>query len=289
TLCSSVKASCETRMKAYGFDWPEMLACNKYPEDNDMCITLIHDVKRDNNCSACKHPLTYEALIDHFCRADIVMRVTVKEIRDLHGDSSLIMRKKKRFFKTKEGISKKVARELKVIIKDGATCTCDTVEATQQRYLVMGYKSDDKLMLNFAMPWDKNNKEFKKGIRAIKKKRTCEGIFQELSNNGSSLDPGARAKAAGSRRGRGGKQNRRQKGRKKGNRKNRRKGKGKGKGKGRKRRVRKGKKMRKRGKNQRKQRRGSATPTTSSKPSGQSLSITEIEDRALSNFRRASN
>lgn len=46
TLCESVRDSCRDRMIPYGFDWPEMLRCNKFPEDNDMCIKLIHDVKR---------------------------------------------------------------------------------------------------------------------------------------------------------------------------------------------------------------------------------------------------
>ncbi|KAH9523573.1 Secreted frizzled- protein 5, partial [Bulinus truncatus] len=45
SLCEGVQASCVDRMKAYGFDWPDMLKCDKFPLDNDMCIKLIHDVK----------------------------------------------------------------------------------------------------------------------------------------------------------------------------------------------------------------------------------------------------
>ena len=26
-------------MSTYGFPWPDMLACDKFPVDNDMCIT----------------------------------------------------------------------------------------------------------------------------------------------------------------------------------------------------------------------------------------------------------
>lgn len=29
---------CEDRMLQYGFNWPEMLDCSRYPKDNDMCI-----------------------------------------------------------------------------------------------------------------------------------------------------------------------------------------------------------------------------------------------------------
>ena len=45
SLCSKVRAGCETRMGAYGFPWPAMLDCAKFPEDNDMCITAQAEAK----------------------------------------------------------------------------------------------------------------------------------------------------------------------------------------------------------------------------------------------------
>ena len=39
SLCQKVKAGCEGTMKSRGFPWPPMLDCNKFPLDNDMCIT----------------------------------------------------------------------------------------------------------------------------------------------------------------------------------------------------------------------------------------------------------
>lgn len=310
TLCSSVKASCETRMKTYGFDWPDMLACNQYPEDNDMCIKLIHDVKPDNNCSACRHPLTFESLIDHYCRADVVMRATIRDIKNLQGDSHLVLRKKKKFFKTGQGMSRQSARNLKVIIEGGASCTCDTVNTTDQRYLIMGAMSGDKLKLNFAILWDRKNEEFKKGMRAIRKRNTCEGIFNELSNNGSRLDPTKSTSVSGTtgRRGKSGRKGRkvgrrgkRVRKNRKGSRRPRLRGKERGSKKPRKssskgkrksgrkgrtgRNVRKGKGRR----GKKNQSRSDKEQPTSQVPAGTGgLTRSEIEDRALSNFRRAS-
>jgi len=39
SLCQKVKAGCEKTMKGHGFPWPDMLDCDKFPLDNDMCIT----------------------------------------------------------------------------------------------------------------------------------------------------------------------------------------------------------------------------------------------------------
>lgn len=37
-LCESVRQGCEPIMEAFGFPWPEMLACNKFPQ-GDVCIS----------------------------------------------------------------------------------------------------------------------------------------------------------------------------------------------------------------------------------------------------------
>ena len=41
SLCRAVQAGCEGPMLRYGFPWPEMLRCDKFPLDNDLCIGVI--------------------------------------------------------------------------------------------------------------------------------------------------------------------------------------------------------------------------------------------------------
>lgn len=43
SLCEAVKVGCEGRMSKYGFPWPEMLRCEKFPPDNDLCIGMRQD------------------------------------------------------------------------------------------------------------------------------------------------------------------------------------------------------------------------------------------------------
>ncbi len=38
SLCESVKSGCAPVMAAFGFPWPDMLDCNRFPLDNDLCI-----------------------------------------------------------------------------------------------------------------------------------------------------------------------------------------------------------------------------------------------------------
>nr|KAG5694624.1 hypothetical protein BaRGS_014719 [Batillaria attramentaria] len=182
TLCESVRDNCLARMKHYGFDWPVMLKCDKFPEDNDMCIKLIHDVKPDNNCSACKHPMTYEALIDNSCRSDFVARVKFdkNEVRD--GDRALILKKSKRFYK-KENITKRERSAMEPILAGGADCHCDVINDTSNRYLMMGAKQGDQLVVNYIIEFQKKNKEFKRALKNIRKGKVCEGIIEVLTIN----------------------------------------------------------------------------------------------------------
>lgn len=40
SLCEKVKDSCAPVMSAFGFPWPDMLDCTRFPPDNDLCIPL---------------------------------------------------------------------------------------------------------------------------------------------------------------------------------------------------------------------------------------------------------
>ncbi|KAK6021483.1 fz domain protein [Ostertagia ostertagi] len=45
--CHPDTQGCEGRMSVYGFPWPEMfVSCEKYPEDNDMCIKAMNVEKQ---------------------------------------------------------------------------------------------------------------------------------------------------------------------------------------------------------------------------------------------------
>ena len=38
SLCDAIKAGCEDRMLSYGYPWPDLLRCDQYPDNTDVCI-----------------------------------------------------------------------------------------------------------------------------------------------------------------------------------------------------------------------------------------------------------
>ncbi|XP_048465176.1 secreted frizzled-related protein 5-like [Rhincodon typus] len=40
SLCQAVRDGCSPVMESFGFPWPEMLKCDRFPLDNDLCVSL---------------------------------------------------------------------------------------------------------------------------------------------------------------------------------------------------------------------------------------------------------
>lgn len=211
------------------------------------------------------------------------MRVKVKEFKNVNGDKQLVLNKKKSLFKH-EGLSKDQVRSLTPIIVGGATCSCDRISSTSDRYLIMGNKKGDQIVVSFGMVWDRKDKEFKKGINAIRKGNTCEGIFKELSANGIENKPPTTEKSEKSNK----KKDKKDNGEKKDKTDNTEKTKGKGKDgkKGKKGKGNKGKGNKAKG-NKGKGKKAETSSNTASRR--EAVSKSELEDRALNNFMKASN
>lgn len=52
-LCENVKAGCEKKMNHYGYLWPDMVKCDKFPFQNesDMCIQPVHNGTSKYECT----------------------------------------------------------------------------------------------------------------------------------------------------------------------------------------------------------------------------------------------
>ncbi|XP_071439138.1 secreted frizzled-related protein 5-like [Hetaerina americana] len=167
SLCEKVKLGCEGRMKMYGFPWPEMLKCAKFPLDNDMCIApQSHtDPGHGNGCQACNQAETYENILDNFCRADFAVRAKIRRARK----AKLTCKKAKVLKSTHEREYNRQLRRPVLMLNPVDTCCEEITRNSKHVFLIMGYTRDAKLIPSFIMPWGKNSKPFKKAVRMFKK------------------------------------------------------------------------------------------------------------------------
>ncbi|XP_059491143.1 secreted frizzled-related protein 5-like [Neocloeon triangulifer] len=167
SLCEKVKQGCEDRMLTYGFPWPDMLKCEKFPLDNDMCISpqsINSNSSEADKCQACNQPETYENILDNFCRADFAVRTKFRKVR-----KNKLMSNKAKVLKGPT--EKPLLRQLRkptFTLHPSDTCCEDIMRGSREFFLVMGHFREGKMVPSFAMPWAKDSKAFKRALKMFK-------------------------------------------------------------------------------------------------------------------------
>uniref|UniRef100_A0A1I7Y0E8 FZ domain-containing protein n=1 Tax=Steinernema glaseri TaxID=37863 RepID=A0A1I7Y0E8_9BILA len=177
SLCESVQQGCESRMVKYGFAWPEMLKCSKYPEDNDMCIKAVNTLSQ-------------------------VIKARLSSVND-----TFVGIRKSRSLKRKERKRSALPRNAAIRFwndKIEKQCPCpispttvtpeqqpsqDTVEddsrssdpsgGIDDRYLIMANKVQGIYIANLILPWQRHDKSFKKALRTFRK-LNCHSLGREI-------------------------------------------------------------------------------------------------------------
>uniref|UniRef100_A0AAX7U3C0 Secreted frizzled-related protein 1 n=1 Tax=Astatotilapia calliptera TaxID=8154 RepID=A0AAX7U3C0_ASTCA len=160
SLCEAVRDSCAPVMETYGFPWPEMLTCDKFPIDNDLCI-----------------PMQFTG--NHATQPP-VLKMKIKEVKKEKGDRKLIAAQKKKKVLKQGVLRKKDLKKLTLYIKNGANCPCSQLDSLGSNFLIMGRKVDQQLLLTSIHKWDKKSKELKVAIKYMKSHQcpTYHTVFQ---------------------------------------------------------------------------------------------------------------
>ncbi|KAL7848050.1 hypothetical protein AOLI_G00227680 [Acnodon oligacanthus] len=170
-LCESVRDSCTPIMEAFGFPWPEMLNCSKFPQD-DMCIaTNATDVpqspENSPTCPPCDNEMSTEVILEHMCASEFAIKTKIKEIKIENLDKKLILQKRRK--PVKQGnLKKEELRKLVLYLKNGADCPCQQLENLGSHYLIMGRKAGKRYLLTGIHKWDRSSKEVKKALKKLK-------------------------------------------------------------------------------------------------------------------------
>uniref|UniRef100_A0A3B5Q6R3 Secreted frizzled-related protein 1 n=1 Tax=Xiphophorus maculatus TaxID=8083 RepID=A0A3B5Q6R3_XIPMA len=145
-LCEAVRDGCTPIMEAFGYPWPEMLICDKFP-DHDVCITMAPNVTEAPETTAIK--------------------AKIKEVKRENADRKVILQKRKKLIK-QGNLKKKDLKKLVLYLKNGADCPCQQLDNIANQYLIMGRKVDKQYLLTGIHKWDKSNTEFKKAMKTLK-------------------------------------------------------------------------------------------------------------------------
>ncbi|KAE8619060.1 hypothetical protein XENTR_v10009587 [Xenopus tropicalis] len=175
-LCESVRDACEPVMQYFGFHWPEMLRCEQYPTEEDVCIavhlpnaTQAPRSRKTEVCPQCDSEIKADSLYEHMCASEFALKVSIREVKKENGDRKLLLRKKKAL--KKGPIQKKDWSDLVLYLKNGANCPCHQLDQLKGQFLVLGRKVKSQHLLTAIHKWDKTNREFNRFMRKVKKSK----------------------------------------------------------------------------------------------------------------------
>ncbi|MBN3295478.1 secreted frizzled-related protein 2 [Amia ocellicauda] len=177
SLCEGVQRGCGPVMSAFGFPWPEMLDCGRFPPDNDLCIPpaggdgpVPATREAPKVCEACRDREEKDnEILDNLCKNDFALKIKVKEISYINGDTKIIPETKSKTIYKLNGVSERELRKTVLWLKDGLQCTCDEMNDINAAYLVMGQKLEGNLVITSLKRWQRGQREFKRISRSIRK------------------------------------------------------------------------------------------------------------------------
>ncbi|XP_008583450.1 PREDICTED: secreted frizzled-related protein 2 [Galeopterus variegatus] len=177
SLCVQVKDRCAPVMSAFGFPWPDMLECDRFPQDNDLCIPLASSdhllpatEEAPKVCEACKNKNDDDNdIMETLCKNDFALKIKVKEITYINRDTKIILETKSKTIYKLNGVSERDLKKSVLWLKDSLQCTCEEMNDINAPYLVMGQKQGGELVITSVKRWQKGQREFKRISRSIRK------------------------------------------------------------------------------------------------------------------------
>ncbi|XP_047246874.1 secreted frizzled-related protein 2-like [Girardinichthys multiradiatus] len=144
-LCEAVRDGCVPVMSAFGFPWPEMFNCSRFPGGTELCIPATgqqeerteEEVKREEElkgrviCDACSLTAEGESDIqENFCHSPYALKMRLDSVSTVGGDRQLVPVARSRILRWAGGAAER-AQEFggamahgALWLQEGGSCTC---------------------------------------------------------------------------------------------------------------------------------------------------------------------
>ncbi|MCJ8742706.1 hypothetical protein PDJAM_G00085390 [Pangasius djambal] len=172
-LCESVRDACSPIMEAFGFVWPEMLNCSRFPlEEKDLCISKNNTGISDESeptpaCPPCDIDMNPDVILQNMCASEFAIKAKIKKTTIENADKKVILQKRKKEVRN-GALNNTELKKLVLYLKNGAHCPCQQLDNIMNHYLIMGRKVGKRYLLTGIHQWDEKNREFRRVLNEIK-------------------------------------------------------------------------------------------------------------------------
>ncbi|KAJ0022186.1 hypothetical protein NQD34_009676 [Periophthalmus magnuspinnatus] len=163
SLCEAVRDGCVPVMSAFGFPWPEMFNCTRFPRGTELCIpaTGEGDTRTDEElkneealkgtviCDACSLAAEGETDIqDNFCQSPYAFKMRLRSVSTVGGERQLVPTPRSRILRwagggaeKAEGIGGAMAHS-DLWLPEGGNCICPGLDSSELSGTKLGDNKD---------------------------------------------------------------------------------------------------------------------------------------------------
>ncbi|XP_052472608.1 secreted frizzled-related protein 2-like isoform X2 [Carassius gibelio] len=171
-LCEAVRDACLPVMSAFGFPWPEMFNCSRFPDGSELCIPGERDPSRGEApdairgsavCEVCSPDSGGEQEIQQdFCKT---FRLRIGSWSLVGTDVRVVPQGRSRVLRWAGGPRAAIEQSSLWLPH---RCSCPALEGQHTgSYLALGHMQSGRMLLRRLLKWSRDEKELKKFIRTL--------------------------------------------------------------------------------------------------------------------------
>ncbi|XP_067222126.1 secreted frizzled-related protein 2-like isoform X1 [Chanodichthys erythropterus] len=180
SLCEAVRDACLPVMSAFGFPWPEMFNCSRFPDGSELCIPGEKDSNRAESTDAPKGSVICEVcgsdsegereIQQNFCKSPFAFRLRVGSTSLDGTDVRVVPQGRSRVLRWQSGPQEEqaAAEQSALWLPRGHGCSCPALDGPLTgSYIALAHMHSGRMVLRRLLKWSRDEKELKKFIRML--------------------------------------------------------------------------------------------------------------------------
>ncbi|XP_041058070.1 sizzled [Carcharodon carcharias] len=180
SMCVAVRDSCSQVLACHGQSWPDAFDCNRFPADEDTCLTSIHTESTAyrkffpkptcQGCPTTEEPGAHKRVLQTFCQNNFAVKVTLARRKGASGDSEYDVEGRVEMISPGSLFSFGTRTIIQQWLLINANCAHKMIRSSNRgvQYVLIGNVQDTNIIVNKIYLWHKKDTQLTLAARKWK-------------------------------------------------------------------------------------------------------------------------
>ncbi|XP_056107248.1 secreted frizzled-related protein 2-like [Rhinichthys klamathensis goyatoka] len=182
SLCEAVRDACLPVMSAFGFPWPEMFNCSRFPDGPELCVPGERDANPEETttdahngsvvCEVCSPDSGEREIQQNFCKSPFAFRLRIGSWSRDGSDVRVVPQGRSRVLRWQDH-QVAAGDQSALWLPGGRDCSCPALDGPLTgSYIALAHMTSGRMLVSRLLKWSREEKELKKFIRMMLR-RAC--------------------------------------------------------------------------------------------------------------------